>query len=441
MDDVNGPLWGCILFLVFLILNGIFYGFGAAIQHLNDSEMEREALDGNRTAAKIWKIMQDPEKFVSSILVLTILLGVCYGTFGVDSFVNWMKPYIDLRAAYLIVIIVSAVLLTSLGILSFKKVCTFYPNRISRMFIGIVRLMMAVLTPVSWITAGISKMVVKILGLDKRKIPEDVTGEEILSIVDEAHEQGVIEESEAEMIQNLITFREKDAQDIMTPRKNIAALEGQMTLDEAVKMMLEEGYSRYPVYADDLDNILGILHFKDVMRVASTSSMAGGKPIREIPGMIRPAIFIPQTRGINQLFQGMQARKTHLVVVVDEYGQTVGLVSMEDILEEIVGEINDEYDEDEQNIQPQLDQSILIDGFTRLEELEEELGMDFGEQEVETLNGYLTSVLDHIPTVKDKEVIANGYRFEILSVENNTIQKVKAKKLPPSVSEPGAENR
>lgn len=309
------------------------------------------------------------------------------------------------------------------------------------MFIGIVRLMMAVLTPVSWITAGISKMVVKILGLDKRKIPEDVTGEEILSIVDEAHEQGVIEESEAEMIQNLITFREKDAQDIMTPRKNIAALEGQMTLDEAVKMMLEEGYSRYPVYADDLDNILGILHFKDVMRVASTSSMAGGKPIREIPGMIRPAIFIPQTRGINQLFQGMQARKTHLVVVVDEYGQTVGLVSMEDILEEIVGEINDEYDEDEQNIQPQLDQSILIDGFTRLEELEEELGMDFGEQEVETLNGYLTSVLDHIPTVKDKEVIANGYRFEILSVENNTIQKVKAKKLPPSVSEPEAENR
>ena len=206
-------------------------------------------------------------------------------------------------------------------------------------------------------------------------------------------------------------------------------------------MMLEEGYSRYPVYADDLDNILGILHFKDVMRVASTSSMAGGKPIREIPGMIRPAIFIPQTRGINQLFQGMQARKTHLVVVVDEYGQTVGLVSMEDILEEIVGEINDEYDEDEQNIQPQLDQSILIDGFTRLEELEEELGMDFGEQEVETLNGYLTSVLDHIPTVKDKEVIANGYRFEILSVENNTIQKVKAKKLPPSVSEPEAENR
>lgn len=196
------------------------------------------------------------------------------------------------------------------------------------MFIGIVRLMMAVLMPVSWITAGISKMVVKILGLDKRKIPEDVTGEEILSIVDEAHEQGVIEESEAEMIQNLITFREKDAQDIMTPRKNIAALEGQMTLDEAVKMMLEEGYSRYPVYADDLDNILGILHFKDVMRVASTSSMAGGKPIREIPGMIRPAIFIPQTRGINQLFQGMQARKTHLVVVVDEYGQTVGLVSM-----------------------------------------------------------------------------------------------------------------
>ena len=129
------------------------------------------------------------------------------------------------------------------------------------------------------------------------------------------------------------------------------------------------------------------------------------------------------------------------MIVVDEYGQTVGLVSMEDILEEIVGEIHDEYDEEEQNIQPQLDQSILINGFTRLDELEETLGIDFGEQEVETLNGYLTSVLDHIPTVRDKEVIANGYRFEILSVEHNTIQKVKAKKLPLPASEPEGENR
>lgn len=441
MDDGSGPIWGCVLFLIFIVLNGIFYGFGAAIQHVNESEVEKEALDGSRTAEKLLKIIKNPDKFVSTILVLTTLLGISYGTFGVTSFVHWMRPYIDLRIAFLIVIIVSVILLTSLGILSFKKVCTFYPNQISRMFIGIARLMMAVLTPVSWLTVGISECLVKILGLDKRKISDDVTGEEIISMVDEAHEQGVIEESEAEMIQNLIMFREKEAQDIMMPRKNIVALDVQMTLDEAVDIMLDEEYSRYPVYAEDLDNILGILHFKDVMRVASASTLTGTRPIREIPGLIRPAVFIPETRGINQLFQGMQARKTHLVIVVDEYGQTVGLVSMEDILEEIVGEIHDEYDEEEQNIQPQLDQSILINGFTRLDELEETLGIDFGEQEVETLNGYLTSVLDHIPTVRDKEVIANGYRFEILSVEHNTIQKVKAKKLPLPASEPEGENR
>ncbi len=441
MDDGNGPLWGCTLFFIFLAINGIFYGFGAAVQRLNESEVERDASQGNRTAAKLLKIMREPDKFVSTVLVTTTLLGVCYGSFGVESFVNWMRPYIDREIAYILVILISAVLLTSLGILSFKKVCAFYPNQVSRVFIGLVRLMVAVLTPVSWITVGISKLVIRILGLDKRRIPEDMTGEEILSMVDEAHEQGVIEESEAEMIQNLITFREKEAQDIMTPRKNMIALDAQMTLQDAVEIMLEEGYSRYPVYADDLDNILGVVHFKDVMSVASTSSLAGEKPIREIPALIRPAIFIPQTRGINQLFQGMQARKTHLVVVVDEYGQTEGLVSMEDILEEIVGEINDEYDEEEQKIRPQLDQSVIIDGFTRLDELKEELGMDFGEQQVETLNGYLTLKLDHIPTVRDTEVVADGYRFEILSVRNNTIQKVKAKKIPYSVSPPEMENR
>lgn len=430
MDDGSGPLIGCILFVLFVVLNGIFYGFGAAIQHMNQTDVEKEALGGSRRAAKLWEIMRNPAHFVSTVLVLTTLLGICYGTFGVKAFAVLLMPYMDYRAAYAAVILASVILLTSLGILSFKKICTYYPSQVSYMFLGIVRLVVKILLPLSWITSGISSGMVRIFGLDTKKIQGDVTGEEIISMVDEAHEQGVIEESEAEMIQNLISFSEKEAHDIMTPRKNITALDAQMPLSEAVELMFEEGYSRYPVYGENADNILGMLHFKDAMKVISKSVQSGEKPIQEIPGLVRSAVFIPETRGINQLFQGMQAKKTHLVVVVDEYGQTAGLVSMEDILEEIVGEIHDEYDEEEKNIEPQLDKSVVIDGFTRLDELKDELGMDFGDQEVETLNGYLTSVLDHIPTVKDKEVVTGGYRFEILSVENNTIQKVKAKKLP-----------
>ena len=441
MDDSSRPLWGCFLFVLFILLNGILYGFGAAIQRMNQTDVEKEALGGNRKAAKLWKIMQNPGRLISSILASTTLLGVCYGTFGVHSFAELLVPYIDQRIAYAVVIVVSVILLASLGILSFKKVSTFYPKRVSYLFLGIVSLVITILTPLTSLISGISAGLTRLLGLDAKKVQGDVTEEEIISMVGEAHEQGVIEESEAEMIQNLISFSEKEAKDIMTPRMNITALDAQMTLNDAIEIMLEEGYSRYPVYVEDLDNILGVLNFRDVVPIITKSERAGERPLRELPGLIRSAVFIPETRGINQILQGMQARKTHMVVVVDEYGQTEGLVSMEDILEEIVGEIHDEYDEEEANIQPQLDQSVIIDGFTRLEELEEELGMEFGDQEMETLNGYLTYMLDHIPTIKDTEVIANGYRFEILSVENNTIQKVKARKLPSAAQTPLEEKK
>ncbi|MFQ8688539.1 MAG: hemolysin family protein [Blautia sp.] len=441
MDDGSGPLWGCVLFVLFIVLNGILYGFGAAIQHINQTDVEKEALAGSRKARRLWEIIRSPGKFTSPLLIATTLLGHCYGTFGVQSFVVALRPYIDLSVAYVVVVLVSVVLLASLGILSFKKVCTFYPRQVSNLFLGIVRLTMTVLSPLTVLTIGIANGMARFLGLEANKIQGDVTEEEIISMVDEAHEQGVIDESEAEMIQNLINFSEKEAKDIMTPRKNMTALEGEMPLKDAIEIMLEEGYSRYPVYMEDLDNILGLLHFKDVIRIISQDSQAGENPIREFPGLIRSAVFIPETRGISQIFQGMQAKKIHMVIVVDEYGQTEGLVAMEDILEEIVGQIHDEYDEEETNIQRQLDQSVIIDGFTRLEELKDELGMDFGEQDVETLNGYLTGILDHIPTVKDKEVVTDNYRFEILSVENNTIQKVKAKKLPSPTLEDGEEEK
>lgn len=250
-------------------------------------------------------------------------------------------------------------------------------------------------------------------------------------MVDEAHEQGVIEENEAEMIQNIISFNETEAKDIMTHRKNVVAFDEEMLLQEMIDEMLEEGNSRYPVFREDLDNIVGIVHYKDALKFMTKNPWAKFKPLKELPGLIRTAAFIPETRGIGDLFHTMQAKKLHMAIVVDEYGQTAGLVSMEDILEEIVGEILDEYDEDEVTIRPQIDNSVMIDGLVNLEDVEEELGVDFGDCEFETLNGYLTSLLGHIPTKKDldKEIVANGYRFQILSLGNKTIGRVRAEKI------------
>ena len=231
-----------------------------------------------------------------------------------------------------------------------------------------------------------------------------------------------------EMIQNIMEFHDKSAKDIMTHRKNINALDDTTLLKDAIVYMSEHSNSRYPVYHEDIDNIVGFIHIKDAMEHQNRAEYEA-KSLMQIPKLVRSVAYIPETRGIDSLFQAMQTKKIHIAIVVDEYGQTAGLVTMEDILEEIVGNIFDEYDESEEFIQPQFDESILMDGLTPLDDVEEVLGIDLGDHAFETLNGYLTSLLGHIPTAEDKEINANGYCFQILSVEDNIIQKIRVEKI------------
>lgn len=257
---------------------------------------------------------------------------------------------------------------------------------------------------------------------------EDLTENEIIDLVDEAHEQGVIQESEAEMIQNIMEFSDKSAKDIMIHRKNMHILNDEMTLTEALQFMTESRNSRYPIYHENIDNILGFIHIKDIIRLYLTGEY-NETSLSQIPSLIRAVAFVPEARGLDSIFKAMQAKKMHMAIVVDEYGQTEGLLTLEDLLEEIVGNILDEYDESENFIQPQFDESILMDGLTPLEDVEDVLGIDFGEQDFDTLNGYLTSLLGHIPTEEDKEIKANGYSFQILQVERNIIQKLRVEKI------------
>lgn len=429
MEDGNSPLRGFVVFMLFVIFNGIFYGFGAAIQNLSESDVEQKREEGNQRAEKLWKLMKNPSNLIQVITIIVTLSGICFGTFGIREFVRYFSGYIADEIALVLVILLSVILLVSLGVFSFKKICACYPERAAYAFVNFVSFFLYVFTPLTWIISKIANLIVRLFGIDPYRAETDVTEEEIISMVGEAHEQGVIEENEAEMIQNIIDFSEKEANDIMTHRKNIVALDVETPLADAMAVMLEEGFSRYPVYQEDLDDVLGIIHFKDVAKVLIEQENSGSLTIRDVPGLIRNAAFIPGTRSISNIFQAMQHKKIHMAIVVDEYGQTDGLVAMEDILEEIVGDIEDEYDEEESFIQLQHDNSILIEGLTSLEDVEEELGITFEENRFETLNGYLTNILGHIPTAEDKEVITNGYRFQILSVANNVIEKVRAVKL------------
>ncbi|MEG0370554.1 MAG: hemolysin family protein, partial [Hungatella sp.] len=270
--------------------------------------------------------------------------------------------------------------------------------------------------PFIWMISGLSYVVLRCAGIDMNFKGENVTEEDIMSMVNEGHEQGVLEASEAEMITNIFEFTDKEASDIMTHRKNLVVIDGEMTLKDAVTFILKEGKnSRYPVYEKDIDDIVGILHMKDAL-ICVENQENGDQPISRVAGLLREAHFIPETRNINSLFQEMQSQKIHMEIVVDEYGQTAGIVTMEDILEEIVGNILDEYDVDEEYVVPSGEDGYIMSGMTPLDEVAEILGIEFLEEEYgtyDTINGFLISKLDRIPEEDENfEVEQDGYLFK-----------------------------
>lgn len=258
---------------------------------------------------------------------------------------------------------------------------------------------------------------------------DDVTEEEIISMVREGHEQGTILASEAELIHNVFEFDDKEVKDIMTHRKNIVSLDGNMSFIDAIEFIIDTGKSRFPVYENDVDSIIGVLHIKDAFTFFEKNEVYRSS-IKDIDGLIRPVDFIPETVNINDLFKKMQSKKSHLAMVVDEYGQISGLIAMEDILEELVGNIEDEHDEEENYIRKSDDETFIMDGMTEFSDVKEALSLPVEDDAYETLNGFIISLSDKIPEEGDKTVItAYGYKFSVMSVEDKVIKQVMIKKL------------
>ena len=234
----------------------------------------------------------------------------------------------------------------------------------------------------------------------------------------------------AGLIHNIIRYLDKDAKDIMTHRKNIIAIDGDELLEDALRFMLDESFSRFPVCDGEIDSIIGILHLREAMSCYLDEKLRK-IPLKDLKGYIRPAAFIPETKNIDTLFREMQVSRNHVVIVLDEYGQTSGLVTMEDILEELVGNILDEHDVEEKMITRLVTGNYLVNGFAELEDLEDYLGIQFDKENYGTLNGFLIDQLERIPSQDEHCVVEyEGYRFTVLLVDNNTIRRVKIEKLP-----------
>ena len=431
MDDGSRmPLLGLMILVILILLNGILYGFAAAVRGLSENEIRKMTEEGNKKAALLNKLTEEPARYINAIPLVVTASGILTGIL-IPSLTGFLHHYIKHFPVLVPVYLLCAVFLASFGILMFRRIGTCRPHQYAFRYVRLVYGLVTLLYPVTRLITWFARMAAGIFGVSVGEEQEAVTEEEIISIVDEAHEQGVIEKNEAEMIQNIISFTDTKAGDIMTHRSSVVAFGLDELLKDVVDRMLEEGDSRYPVYGEDMDDIRGIIHYKDTLKFMTQNAWARYKPLGELPGLIRKAAFAPETGSISNLFKSMQAKHDHIAVVVDEYGQTAGIVTMEDILEEIVGDILDEYDEDEDAIRTQTDNSVLIDGFAELEDVGEKLGIDFGDVEMETLNGFLTEMLGHIPADSDldSEITAFGYRFKILSLGNRTIGKVRAEKI------------
>lgn len=430
-----------VLFFALLIFDAILFGFSKALHLMNDKEIERRAVEEkDKKSMLLDAIAKRSTIHDNSIQMIITLINLVMGYFYLPIWTEFFERNLaSLQLmqetgchflAVLIAVVCLMYVVLTFGILVPKKLAQKYPDQWAYLFVKFIHFLRTVLYPLTWVVAVSANAILTIFKLRTAEEQVDVTEEEIISMVNEGHEQGVLEASEAEMINNILDFGEKEASDIMTHRNNIMAIDKDMLLMDAIQFMLEEGNSRYPVFEENLDHIVGILYLKDAMKM-HTAEEGMNKPIGKIGGLVREAMYVPETKNIDDLFKDMQSQKLQMVIVMDEYGQTAGLVTMEDILEEIVGNIMDEYDMDENHIEEKGYNEYLIEGMTRLEDLEERFELDFGETDFDTLNGFLISKLERIPDEDESfEVQFGGYNFKIVSVEKNVIQSVLVTKLP-----------
>lgn len=445
MDD-SGPT-ASIIFVVLLFIDVFFYGFGAAISNLNEKEIERRAEEEkDKKSIRLQKIMQSPTVYVNTVQLVVTLINIVMGGFYFGMWLKSVTKVLELVAqknleqfpaeaitivATIFTVFVLLYILLTFGVLLPKRIGARIPEKWAYACINQVYFITKALLPFTGLVTATTNGILFVFGVRNSESESDVTEEEIINMVQEGHEQGIIQASEAEMISNIFEYGEKEAQDIMTHRRNIVAIDGNMGLQDAITFMLEEKNSRYPVYEENIDHIIGILHLKDAMRFHIEDNNMHNSPICELEGLLRTAVFVPKTKNIDELFKDMQSKKLQMVIIVDEYGQTEGLVAMEDILEEIVGNIMDEYDEEQEYIEEKGNDEYIMEGKTPLEDLEELFGISFEDEEFETLNGFLISKLDRIPEPDEEfDVDYQGYHFKILTVENKMIQSVLVTKLP-----------
>lgn len=420
-----------ILVLVILIgLNAFFAASEIAFISLNDNKIEKQAKEGNKKAKQIQKMLESPSKFLATIQIGITLAGFLSSAFASDTFAGLLAPNLNnlipigIEAWENISIIIITIILSFFtlvfGELVPKRLAMKNYEKIAFGTIGIIRAIAIVTAPFVKFLTLTTNAISKLFGVGENE-QEIVTEEEIKMMVDQGEENGTIEEEEKELINNVFEFNDITVSEIMTHRTDIFAVDVNMSGEEVLQKIIEDDckHSRIPVYEETIDEIIGILYVKDLIKNVNKKSF-------KIKNIMKEAYFVSQSKLINELFRELQKNKKQIAIIVDEYGGTAGLITMEDILEEIVGDIYDEYDDIEEEYEKIDDNTYILSGSMPIYDVNKLMGVEIPEGDYDTLSGYLQEELGRIPEEEENPIIeTKDLIFKIEEYEDRRILKVK----------------
>ena len=438
MDDPGSIILKLLLLFVLVIINAFFAMSEIAIISLNDNVVDKQAEDGNKKAKKVKKLTDNPSNFLSTIQIGVTLAGFLTSASASSSFAAGLTEKLVALGTPIpanVINGISVVLITVImsyfslvfGELAPKRMAMQKPEKIAYSVVGILLVVKTITAPFVKVLSASTNLIVRLCGFDPNANEESVTEEEIRMMVDVGQEKGVIEDIQKEMIDNIFDFDDIDVSDIMTHRTDMFAVEDTDSLEQVVSISIEHGYSRIPVFHEDPDNIIGIVYIKDLLKYIS-SSLPKDKGPKDV---MREAYYVPFSKSCGALFNEMCEKHMQMAVVVDEYGGTAGIVTMEDLLEAIVGNIQDEYDNEDEEIVEVSENVFTIDGTAYIEEVNELVGDIIPEGDYDTLGGFLISRLGYLPKDGDMtEVEFENLKFTILNVEDRRIGKIRVEITP-----------
>ncbi len=438
----NSPIWRQLLLQAALILlNAFFAATEIAVLSLNENKVRKQSEEeGNKRAGKLLKIIEQPTTFLSTIQVGITLAGFLGSAFAADNFASlltdWLVNDIGLTGisasalntiSVIIITLILSYFTLVLGELVPKRIAMQKPDFVVKISLGVVRFLTVALRPVTWLLSISTNAVLRLFGIDPNKETEEVSEEEIRMMVDIGEESGTIESGEKEMIENIFEFNNTTAEDVMVHRTDMEIIWLDDTPEQILARIEETGLSRFPVCNEDIDDVVGLLATRDYLL---NNQLESPKPLKEI---LRAPYFVPESIHTDILFRKMQEMKTHMAIVVDEYGGTSGLVTMEDLLECIVGNIYDEFDPQEEQEITQLGNNLWkIAGGADLEEIAETLSITLPEnEEYDTLGGLILDHLNAIP--EDGSTLSLdlfGMHIDILEIRDRRIEWTQVSLLP-----------